>query len=158
MPKIRKQVYDLTLQDLAKSSVWEFALDEEGKSGQDEATVRPFKPSGPVDESDGMRIVKASFRLADGTVYQGYLSASADRAIGFVQPIIVTPQGQVAFWYGIMTPKADAVAKAYERLGKGASAVFPVAYQSKVPLKGGPITGTLSAFLSRPDSQIAETK
>jgi hypothetical protein len=32
----------LTLADLATSSVWEFALDEEGVEGQDETTVRPY--------------------------------------------------------------------------------------------------------------------
>src|SRR5205814_561097 len=40
--KIRKQVYNLTAADLSEHPVWEFAEDEEGTEGQDEATVRPF--------------------------------------------------------------------------------------------------------------------
>src|SRR5882724_9722481 len=43
MPQqIRKQVYELTLEDLVAFPAWEFALDEEGEPDQDEATVRPF--------------------------------------------------------------------------------------------------------------------
>jgi hypothetical protein len=37
--KTRKQVYDLTRENLSKFPIWEFALDEEGDEGQDEATV-----------------------------------------------------------------------------------------------------------------------
>ena len=47
--KIRKQVYQLTLDDLERTPVWEFALDEEVEEGQDEATVRPVEgPSSQV--------------------------------------------------------------------------------------------------------------
>jgi hypothetical protein len=40
---VRKPVYDLTLADFDAAPVWEFALDEEGVAGQDEATVRPTR-------------------------------------------------------------------------------------------------------------------
>ena len=72
--KIRKQVYELTLDDVGKFPVWEFALDEEGKEGQDEATVRPLKISGALDSSDGTFIVRAAFTLAGGSNMQGYLT------------------------------------------------------------------------------------
>jgi len=48
----RKQVYDLTLADLQAAPVWEFALDEEGVAGQDEATVRPYERAFPADVAD----------------------------------------------------------------------------------------------------------
>ncbi len=47
--RIRKQVYELTVDDLDRHPVWEFALDEEGEEGQDEATVRPYEPQGVLD-------------------------------------------------------------------------------------------------------------
>ncbi len=72
--KIRKQVYQLTLDDLSKSPVWEFALDEEGEKGQDEAAVRPYGISGALDPSDGMFVVRAIFTLADGSRLQGCLT------------------------------------------------------------------------------------
>jgi len=69
--KIRRQVYDLTLEDLNEFPVWEFALDEEGEEGQDEATVRPYMNSGKLDPSDGMFVVRAIFTLADGSKMHG---------------------------------------------------------------------------------------
>ena len=97
--KVRKQVYELTLADLERTPVWEFALDEEGEEGQDEATVRPFERSLPLDPGDGMFVVRARFRLADGTPLLGYLTppVQADSSLATIQPIIVTPKGQVIF-------------------------------------------------------------
>ena len=94
---IRKQVSDLTSQDLAISGVWEFALDEEGEDGQDEATVRPYLFEGPLDCEAGMFIVRARFVLADGTITTGYLTppVQGDASLGTLQPVIITPSGQV---------------------------------------------------------------
>ncbi len=158
MTGIRKQVYDLTLDDFTRFPVWEHALDEEGEPGQDEATVRPYRTLGALDESEGLFVVKASFVLANGTPCQGCLYASENRDVGYVQPAIITPRGQVAFWRGILTPKAEEVATAYERLGKNAGEVFPLRYRSEVPLRHGMISGTVPAFLSRPADKIVETR
>jgi len=69
--KIRKQVYQLTLDDLERTPVWEFALDEEVEEGQDEATVRPVEGPFPLDPAGGMFVVRARFRLGDGTRLTG---------------------------------------------------------------------------------------
>src|ERR1700735_3746644 len=66
--RIRRQVYELTLADLERFPVWEFALDEEGEEGQDEATVRPYAASGALDAAAGMFIVRAKLTLSDGVV------------------------------------------------------------------------------------------
>ena len=68
---VRKQVYELTLDDLEKFPVWEFRLDEEGEEGRDESTVRPYTPPGPLDPADRMFVVRAVFTLADGSRMQG---------------------------------------------------------------------------------------
>lgn len=144
--KIRRQVYELTLQDLASSPVWEFALDEEGESDQDEATVRPYSVSGPLNRSDGMFIVAARFHLADGTELHGYLTPPAgnDCGLGILQPQIVTESGQVRFWCGRCPPDTTA---AYQLLGRVSSSVFPIHFESAVPLVGGQISGTVPGFL-----------
>jgi hypothetical protein len=66
---------------------------------QDEATVRPWQGSPPLNPSDGMFVIRASFQLADGTRHLGYLTppAQTEDSVGTVQPIIVTDQGQVMF-------------------------------------------------------------
>src|SRR2546426_6168227 len=101
--KIRKQVYLLTLADLEKYPVWEFALDEEGEEGQDEATVRPYEVSQALDPSHGMFVVRASFTFADGSKMDGYLTppVQGNDTPGTLQPVIVTTAGQVGLWCGI---------------------------------------------------------
>jgi hypothetical protein len=147
--KIRKQVYELTLEDLETYPVWEFALDEESEEGQDEGTVRPYSQSGPADPADGMLVVRASFTLADGTRLKGYLTPPPPRSseIGSIQPEIVTPKGNVSFWYGLRKPSPEVISKAYEALGKESPGVFPVRFTSDVEVVGGPVTGTLNGFM-----------
>ena len=148
--RIRKQVYDLTIEDFEQHPIWEFALDEEGEEGQDEATVRPYSLPGPADASEGMAVVKASFILADGTQMFGFLTPPTTLdagGLGTIQPQIITPQGQVSFWYGVLEPTQEHLKKSYERLGRDAKEVFPVRFKSEVEVVGGPVTGTLNGFL-----------
>jgi hypothetical protein len=70
----RKQVYDLTLTDLNAVGVWEFVSDEEDVPGQNEATVRPYNATPPIDPGHGGLVVSAVFTLVDGTHMRGYLS------------------------------------------------------------------------------------
>ncbi len=147
--RVRKQVYELTPADLDESPIWEFALDEEGEPGQNEATVRPWEGGEPLDPADGMFVVHATFVLADGTHFGGYLTppVQGDHSIGTIQPIVVTPEGQVGFWCGIMAPTSEMLATHYVTLGRAAPAVFPLHYTSNVEIVGGPVTGTLNGFL-----------
>jgi hypothetical protein len=154
-PKIRKQCNDLTADDLAAFPVWEFALDEEGVEGQDETTVRPFVFTGVLDTSRGSFLVKADYTLADGSRSLGFLTPpppSAARDLGHVQPCIVTPSGHVNFWYGAFPVTPEDVAAGYSRLGKTDSAqVFPIKFESAVPLKGESVKGSIPGFLGFED-------
>src|SRR3954465_14064146 len=93
---VRKQVYELTLHDLATFPVWEFRLDEEGEEGRDESTVRPYGVSGPLQYGERMFVIRALFTLADGSRMQGYFTPprGLDASLGTLQPIIVTERGQ----------------------------------------------------------------
>jgi len=147
MPKkIRKQCYELTPSDLSSWPAWEFARDEEGESGQDEATVRPYAFSDALDPADGMFIVAATFWLADGTTEHGFVTPapSGTDNLGTIQPQIVTEKGQVGFWLGRCPPDTK---RAYETLGREAPSVFPIRFESTVPLIGPKVTGTLLGFL-----------
>lgn len=158
---IRKQVYELTPEDLDRYAVWEFALDEEGEEGQDEATVRPYEPHGPVDPNDGMFIVRARLRLADGTQMCGYLTppAQGDASLGILQPAVVTGGGQVSFWCGVLAPNAAQVAASFACLGKSAaSEVFPIRFESEVEIVGGPVAGELEGFLVIEDFSTMRTR
>jgi hypothetical protein len=153
---IRKQVFDLTEADFSLSPIWEFALDEEGQEDQDEATVRPYALSGELDPAEGMFVMSARFALADGTQLFGYLTppVQGDSGLSTLQPIIIVREGQVTFWYGMRVPKAEAIAKSYSRLGKASAAeVFPIRFESTVPLLGGPVRGEIPGFLTLEDLQ-----
>ncbi|MGD1084088.1 MAG: hypothetical protein ABSA47_04955 [Verrucomicrobiota bacterium] len=158
--KIRKQVYELTLDDLSKFPVWEFALDEEGEKGQDEATVRPCEISGPLDPCDGMFIVCAEFTLADGSKMQGYLTPQPedDSHLGTLQPVIITERGQVVFWYGAVAPDSTSLAQSYERLGRKASGVFPIQVTSNVELVRPPVRATIPGFMAYENLKSRKTK
>ncbi|KAA0225917.1 hypothetical protein FCG40_05485 [Fimbriimonadia bacterium ATM] len=159
--KIRKQVYDLILEDLDRHPVWEFALDEEGEEGQDEATVRPYEVAGSLDARDGIFVVRASFALADGTFMRGYLTPPTpeDLDLGTIQPAIVTDGGPVSFWYGVVAPDQAEIAAAYACLGKSSPLeVFPLTYQSEVELVGGPVSGVVPGFLVMEDSETRRTR
>jgi hypothetical protein len=147
--KIRKQVNELTLDDMSKFPVWEFALDEEGDEGQDEATVRPYEISGALDPADGMFIVRAVFTLADGSKMRGYLTppVQGDDGMGTLQPVIITDRGQVLFWCGILSPSAQTLAQSYERLGRNAARVFPIQAASDVELTSPPIRAAIPGFM-----------
>jgi len=158
--RVRKQVYELTLHDLSTFPVWEFRLDEEGEEGRDEATVRPYTASGPLDPTDGMFVVRAVFTLADGSKLRGYFTppGRGDAGIGTLQPIIVTDRGQVRFWCGTAAPDSTRLAHNYELLGKDAKHVFPVRFESDVALDGGQVTGSVPGFLVLEDFQSRRTR
>jgi len=155
--RIRKQVYELTLQDLEAYPAWQFALDEEGEEGQDEATVRPIE--GPLDPGEGMCIAKAEFTLNDGSAFVGFLSPSVpgmpklfhyegDDGSSDLQPSIVTPDGHVAFWHGILKPSPQSIAAAYQILGnKNASQVFPIKYCTIGEITTGEVAGDIRGFM-----------
>jgi hypothetical protein len=147
--KIRKQVYELTVDDLTNFPAWELALDEEGEDGQDEATVRPSYAPLPRDPSEFRLIVRAKFSLADGTRYIGYLTPShAADDLGAIQPIIITSQGQVGFWMG---STRDNPGPLYQKMEKSADQIFPITFKSDVPLIGGVVFGSIEGFLHLAD-------
>jgi hypothetical protein len=147
--RIRKQAYELTSQDFEQFPIWEFALDEEGLEGQDEATVRPYSVAGSLDAAEGTFLVKAQFLLADGTRMGGCLTPSLDgnADIGAIQPVIMTPGGHVDFWNGIFRPKPEELKRKYELLGRTAERAFPIKFSSAIEIVNGPVTGSLNAFL-----------
>ncbi len=158
--RIRKQVYELTLDDLDVFPVWEFRLDPEGEEGRDESTVRPFTVAGPLDPTERMFIVRAFFTLADGSRMEGYCTPPlrGNASIGILQPIIVTGRGQVRLWCGTAAPDEKRLIHNYDLLGRDARRVFPVQFESAVELVGGPIKGSVPGFLVLEDFQTRKTR
>ncbi len=158
--EIRKQVYDLTPDDFVRSPIWEFALDEEGVDGQDEATVRPLDAKFSPNFSEGGFIVKARFVLADGSSMSGYLTPakSSELDLGRVQPAIVTEKGQVSFWCGMVEPNKEYIDTSYKILDKQPAEIFPLFFSSDFPQAAENVEGMIPGFIVLLDFETEATK
>jgi hypothetical protein len=82
-----------------------------------------------------------------------------DDGLGTLQPIIVTPEGQVAFWWGGSAPSRDEIEENYRRLGKSSpDQVFPIRFESEVEIIGGAVRGELPGFLVLEGTHLREIR
>ncbi len=158
MKKIRIQDYNLTFSDLMQYHAWEYALDEEGIEGQDERTVKPYLVSPPLDLGDAYFIVRASFILADGTGYKGYMKPKPVDRINVpglmsviipydLSPIIVLGKEHIHFQYGPKKPKAEEMQKVYDIFAKKPYEFFPIKFFSDVEVSSSVQEGKLDGFM-----------
>ena len=153
--RVRRQDYDLTVEDLAQFPAWEYALDEEGYEDQDERTVRPYSAKPPFEQGQAYLIIRASFYLADGTRMTGYIKPLelAETSVlkplipADMDPVIVTPKGRIEFWNGASQPDPDEISRNYARLNKGPLEVFPIRFASDVEVLNSVTEGVLEGFL-----------
>ncbi|HEX5103536.1 MAG TPA: hypothetical protein VFV87_06975 [Pirellulaceae bacterium] len=157
--RIRKPVSQVSLEDLRKHPVWEFASDEEGNAGQDETTVRPVKFVSPLELARGSFIVRSEFELRDGTKMLGYATPQAeDDSLAVLQPVIVTERGQVFFWHGVLAPGAKEIKESYKLLGRTAKETFPIELAIDVELSCTPPRATIPGFMVLVDWKTGETR
>jgi hypothetical protein len=153
---VRKQVYQLTLEDFERFPVWQFALDEEGEPGQDEATIRPRPDlASGVDPDEGLFVVRAAFKAADGSRFEGFVTPDSDGDLGLIQPSVVTNDGHVQFWFGIVEPEPQEIEKSYKALGGKRGDLFPLSFRTSVPVNGAPMEGKVPGFMYLDDSGTA---
>ena len=147
--KIRKQIYDLTIGDIERFPVWEYALDEETEPSQDEATVRPVISQEVLNLDGGSAIIKAEFILADKSRVLGFIQtpSEANFEISEVSPVLITTKGQVVFWHGVIKPNDSEIKGYYQILGKNSKEVFPLNFSAGKNLLPSPIEGHIPGFL-----------
>jgi hypothetical protein len=151
-PRIRKQVYELTVQDFLDHAIWEFCSDEEGVEGQDEATVRPTIKTELTDELPGACVLAARVGFAEGSSGAGYLYNCEADDIGCVQPNLLVSASQVNFWLGWMRfipNAAERVQLGYQKIGKTKDAVFPISFESTSKVKGRALRAVVPGFMAR---------
>lgn len=148
---IRKQVYELTVQDFLDHPIWEFCSDEEGVEGQDEATVRPTNKTELTNEFPGACVLAAKVGFADGSSGAGYLYNCEDDDIGCVQPNLLVDASQINFWLGwlrFIPNAAERVQLEYQKIGKSKDAVFPISFESTPKVKGRLLRVELPGFMA----------
>jgi hypothetical protein len=154
--RIRKQVYDLTVQDLNEHPLWEFCSDEEGEEGQDEATVKPSEDREVTGYSDGAYILACDVTMADGTTASGYTYSGEPGDFGCLQPNVITVSGQVNFWLGWLRFVKDPqqrVQKALAQLNKDSASVFPVRFQTRPHINGAGMEIAVNSFMAKAADQ-----
>ncbi len=151
----RKDVSQLTDDDLRACAIWELMLREKAV-GPNEGEVRP-RPDLAVHDSSvgtGVFAVRTSFRLADDTTAVGYCSPvpaagiPRDDILGYLAPAIVSARGQVPFHVVLEHDPGEAdVAWRYELLGRRPETVFPVEFAVDVPVASGETgSGVIESF------------
>jgi hypothetical protein len=133
-----KRLTELKPHDLEAVAVWRY----EGE-GDDTALVRATERLELSERDSATFIARTQFVLADGSQHIGFCSPSDDSGIDYVQPVIVTPEGPVFFWFE-EPPTAEFLQAQFARLGVDHGEIFPVHYRCTVPLDGRLISGVVT--------------
>lgn len=142
-----KQVYELSVDDLASYGVWYFPMDE---SVEDELTVRPLAEK--VVCADAQIIVRTKFVGVDGSSYLGYLYWDGSGAVEYLKPVVFLEDGSsVPFWNGMVKPSWDD----YSERAQGVRAIFPISYVSEPLLDLSEISGRLEGLYYLDEDQIS---
>jgi hypothetical protein len=132
----------------------------------DEETFRPFDGPLPADLDEGMLLVAATIRLADGTEFPGFFTPENSGLIAFnvdnlgtTQPILFTNDDTVAmsFWSGMVDPRPF-IQDCYRSLKRTRDAIFPIVYTAKTGLCLGPNSGEIPGFCWRPIVQKGQER
>jgi hypothetical protein len=140
-----KRLVDLVADDLDSSPVWRY----EGGSGS-LAIVTPSRRTALSQNDDEIFLAATDFELFDGSSHFGFCFPADDSGIDYLQPVIVSPSGQVCFWFdGPASP--ETLIRQWKLIGKEPKNVFPVAFRCLVPVDGRTVAGHIEAVASSRD-------
>ena len=72
-------------------------------------------------------------------------------SVDYLQPVILTPSGQVAFWFDA-PPSPETLARQWSILGRPPSAIFPVTFRCRVPVDGRTVGGSIEGVEVSPEA------
>jgi hypothetical protein len=146
-----KRLADLKIEDLAAAPVWRY----EGGTGA-EAIVAAAERSSLSQADEDVFLAATDFFLPDSSQYVGFCFPADAAGIEYLQPVIVTPSGQVRFWFDRAVARETLKAQ-WSFLGKRAEEVFPVRFRCRVAVDDHEVTGVIPGIetsedlVSRPD-------
>jgi hypothetical protein len=150
MPEL-KQFGDLHPADFDMHPVWVNChgadYEETWYDETDEETFRPWTGELPVNQADGMFLVRAAFELRDGSRLKGFVtSAFHETDLGVLQPHIFVGERGFGFWGGMFGVPDEEKLAFYAALGKDAHAVFPARFATDPGLATGAVAGQVDGF------------
>ncbi|HYG38630.1 MAG TPA: hypothetical protein VD908_08430 [Cytophagales bacterium] len=146
---ILKQFSDLATEDFERYTIWiscrSVDYEKPWYDDTDEETYRPYTDTAKINSADEDYLIKADFKLNDGTVLKGFFTPQDtndnEDGISYAQPHVFINEDSYRFWFGIVRPEVQYIAKFYEGLGKKRADVFPITYKSSKGNIKGRITG-----------------
>jgi hypothetical protein len=140
-----KRLEELTVEDLRASPVWRY----EGGTGP-AAFIEPAKRDSLSQVDDEIFLAATEFELQDSSRYLGFCFPADDSSIDYLQPVIVSPQGHVNFWFD--EPAApEVLSRQWKALGREPELVFPVEFRCLVPVDGRTVHGRIQGIESPHD-------
>jgi hypothetical protein len=137
-----KRLVDLTMEDLAAHPVWRY----EGGQGA-EALGAPVDRRALSQSDDEIFLAATSYELFDATEHGGFCFPADGTDIDYLQPVILTPAGQVAFWFeGPAAP--ETLDRQWKALGRTPERIFPVSFRCLVPVDGRTVGGRIEGIAS----------
>ncbi|HYM62605.1 MAG TPA: hypothetical protein VEZ11_17105 [Thermoanaerobaculia bacterium] len=134
-----KKFVDLTVADLERAAIWRYAGDTD-----DSAVVYATDHSELTGREHDTFIARTQFVLADGSQHAGFCSPSDAPDLEELQPVILTPDGPVYFWFA-EPPSSEYLSRQWARLGGNADEIFPIHFRCSIPVGGTFVTGTITA-------------
>jgi hypothetical protein len=149
----RRQLDQLTGEELRRQPVWWFPGPDGHLGGPDAATVMPVDasaagPGGAAEFPPGRYLLHAVFTLADGAALDGHVTYEpGDRGtLADREPTLCPPGGQVPLWHGVLEPDPRQVQAFLAALGRPRSAVFPLTWATTLHPEDAPVAGSAQGF------------
>lgn len=156
---IRKKDLELTIDDISKYPVWEYAY---GEGGQ-EIKLKPSLGKPPYDISLNRYLVRAIFILNNGRKEYGHIKPInlKDNFMGHLpcvdlNYVMLTRFGNFYFWFGSDLPKRRIINKFYSWLKLQPSDIFPIHVKSDVEIINGLSEGIIEGFLYCNDNEVED--
>jgi ankyrin repeat protein len=140
---MRKGYTKFVNEDFEECPVWELQ--------HSLTTAGPYKGKVPF-KADPCRafFVRTKFTLADKTKMTGWVMVCVPPyEVYGLSPTILTDAGPVDLTKLAKQPKQRDVEEAFRRIGKSAKEMFPLEFESDVPVPKGPAKGEMKGFLHR---------
>lgn len=134
-----KRLHDLTRADIERVAVWHYA-----GVNDDVAVVRATDRDALTDDDVDTFIARTQFVLANGSPCIGFCSPADGIGIASLQPVILTAEGPVYFFFEV-PPSQETLDAQWKRLGAGHEQIFPIHFRCLVPMDGVYVTGTIEA-------------
>ena len=116
--------------------------------------VVPIRRDALSRSDDEVFLAATDFGLFDGSRHVGYCFPADDSGIDYLQPSIVVPGGQVAFWTEGPASPAE-LAERWRVLGREPGQIFPASFRCRIPVDGGIVSGWIAGIESSRDLTVA---